>query len=94
MEAVEKHRDTTGADDYHPPQLKCILPYLPAGDETTNITLAWNTAVVEDEHDLDPQLHARNMRAILRAKNRNKRRSLSSIRAMMEASGGKTCLYD
>jgi len=90
MEAVEKHRDTTRAEDYHPPSLKRILPYLPVADDTADVatTLASTRIVEEEKPEFDPEMHARKMRRVLRTKNRMKRRSLSTMRVMMEGTGG------
>lgn len=97
MEAVEKHRDTTRAEDYHPPSLKRILPYLPvAADDAADVarTLASTKTEEEEKSEFDPELHARKMRRVLRTKNRMKRRSLSTMRVMMHGTGGTDKMLD
>lgn len=91
MEAVEKHRDTTRPEDYHPPNLKRILPYLTAADDTADVasTVANIRIQEEEREEFDPELHAKKMRRVLRTRNRMKRRSLSTMRVMMEGTGGK-----
>lgn len=89
MEAVEKHRDTTRAEDYQPPHLRRVLPYLPPQDDTADVvsTLASVTTSEREKEEFDPELHARKIRRVLRTKNRMKRRSLSTMRVMMEGGG-------
>jgi len=76
MEAVEKHRDTTRPEDYQPPNLKRILPYLDAADAFADVASALSASKVEEEErvEFDPELHARKLRRVLRTKNRMKRR--------------------
>lgn len=87
MEAVENHQDTTRSEDYHQPELRHILPYLTSGDMIADGDSTVNSTLQEQEdEEFDPEVHSKRF---FRKTNRRKRRSLSSMSAMMKESGSK-----
>jgi NhaP-type Na+/H+ or K+/H+ antiporter len=84
LEAVERHKATTPADEYHPPHLKRILPYL---DDYTG---GMSPETEEEEEAapivIDPDEHARKARIAMRTRNRKTKRvrySTSNMHFMM-----------
>eukprot|EP00934_Nitzschia_sp_Nitz4_P000343 Nitzschia sp. Nitz4//scaffold35_size145790//85172//87847//NITZ4_003034-RA/size145790-snap-gene-0.15-mRNA-1//1//CDS//3329549136//343//frame0 len=85
LQAVAKHKSTIPAEEYVPPNLVHILPYLP--DDTDNV-------LHEGIHEVEMQLREdldkveRNHRIALRSKNRRTKRlkgfSTSNLRYMMD----------
>lgn len=95
MEAVEKHKDTTRPEDYHPPYLKRILPYLAIGKEQADIfAVAASLKAEEDKEEFDPDIHAQKVKRILRTKNRMRRRTMSTMRVMMGGGGDPLSLEE
>ncbi|GAX29583.1 hypothetical protein FisN_24Lh041 [Fistulifera solaris] len=79
-DAVEKYRETTPAEDYKPPFLKRILPYLP---EDAEEKLYQQKRILDQTEDvLDTEAYARKLRHDQRTKLRRRRRQ-SSMRFMM-----------
>lgn len=85
MEAVERYKESTPAEDYNPPYLKRILPYLKADDDEQHFTRMSTLSTTQEEPaaSLDPEAHARKIKHELRTKNRMKRRTKSTMRHMM-----------
>lgn len=86
MDAVERHKETTAAEDYMPPYLKNIIPYL-KDDERNKITFRPKSSyyLVDSDDELeegdgvteivDPEKHARQRRHARRSVYRNRRTS-------------------
>lgn len=85
LEAVEKNKETVAPEDYAPPNLKRIIPYLKDDDEESHflprVDSAEDTLTALDQ---DGQAHARKLRRELRTKQRKKRRSKSTMRFLIE----------
>ena len=83
LEAVEKNKETVSPEEYRPPNLKRIIPYLKDDDESS-----YFMPREENEEDtlsaLDTVAHARKLKRELRTRNRKKRRSKSTMRFMVE----------
>lgn len=79
LEAVEKNKETVAPEEYRPPNLKRIIPYLKDDDDTTYFTPGEDTLSALDTVD-----HARKLKRDLRTRNRKKRRSKSTMRFMVE----------
>lgn len=84
LEAVEKNKDSVALEEYQPPSLERILPYLKDDDDESYFI---STRVDNGEDTLSPldtDAHARKLKRELRTKNRKKRRSKSTMRFMVE----------
>jgi NhaP-type Na+/H+ or K+/H+ antiporter len=84
LEAVDKYKDSVAAEEYQPPYLERILPYLKDDDDDPYY---FSTRVDHGEDTLSPldtDAHARKLKRELRTKNRKKRRSKSTMRFMVE----------
>lgn len=83
MDAVYRHKETTPADDYHPPNLYHILPYLPSDEANP---LNQESDIMENGHAVDVLTHDRRVQHEQRVKarrlRRHRRRS-STLRFMM-----------
>jgi NhaP-type Na+/H+ or K+/H+ antiporter len=79
LHAVEKHKETTLAEDYHEPYLARILPYLK--DDLVNYDVK-----VEELAEESPETacHTRKVAHELRKRNRLRRRQSSTLRFMMQ----------
>ena len=84
VDAVERHKDTTASEDYRPPYLQAVLPYLNDDDEDEKAVAMLgkpNAMTVSKSADnLLSELHAEVQRVERqkRAKNRQKRRRRKS----------------
>lgn len=83
LEAVEKNKDMVAPEEYQPPHLERILPYLKDDDDGS-----YFMPRIDSKEDtlsaLNTDAHARKLKRDLRTKNRKKRRSKSTMRFMVE----------
>jgi len=92
MEAVEKYKDTTAPEDYQPPYLERVLPYLkdeeeqPVAAEMFRPSMYASVGATTEDTlaPLDPEAHARKLKHELRTKSRKKRRQVSRMSFMMK----------
>ena len=84
LEAVETNKETVAPEEYRPPNLKRILPYLKDDDEGETYFMHRVGSHDGDLSALDTDAHARKLKRELRTKNRKKRRSKSTMRFMIE----------
>lgn len=87
MEAVEKNKESVAAEEYRPPNLKRIIPYLKDDEEEIYFMPRVDEHSAEDTLtalDADTQAHARKLKRDLRTKHRKQRRSKSTMRFMIE----------
>jgi NhaP-type Na+/H+ or K+/H+ antiporter len=85
IEAVERHKDTTAAEDYQPPHLVRILPYLK--DDEKEYPAATGRSAVKfdvDASTFDAVDYARKIEHDLRKKNRHQRRNSSTLHFILE----------
>lgn len=94
MEAVSKHRDTTQPEEYEAPNLRRVLPYLPISDDGAEVASTPVSSISDEEkNEFNPEIYAQKLRRVLRTKNRMKRRTLSTMRVMMDGGGGMCILF-
>lgn len=86
-----------GPEDYSPPHLDRVIPYLPKEDEGCNELVTcmekYDPTKTQDQA-FDPIIHAKNLRRILRTEERMKRRSQSTMRAMMRGGADPLSLME
>lgn len=86
LESVQRHRDTTAPEEYSAPYLKHVIPYLEK-DPDVQADLAACLHRFGDEtepEDFDPKEHFKKVRRAVRTAARMRRRTLSTMRVMME----------
>lgn len=86
MEAVEKHKYTTPPEDYQPPHLEQILPFLPEGkdDPVKCLSLMAATIREDDDREFEPEFHAQGVHRVMGTTKQRKQRLLSTIRMMID----------
>lgn len=86
LEAVQRHRDSSPPEEYSAPYLKRVIPYLEKDpDVQDDLAVCLNQLGAEAEpEDFDPKEHFKKLQRAVRTAARMRRRTLSTMRVMME----------